>query len=389
MRILFAPDSFKGSLSAGAVCALLEEQAGLIFPGCETVSLPMADGGEGTLEILTEIAGGKRVEVPVLGPRFEPRRAEYALLPGGTALIEMAAASGLPLVPPEERNPGRTTTYGTGQLIRAALEGGCRNLIIGVGGSATNDCGMGALAALGARFLDGAGQPLEPVGDSLGAVERVDLSGLLPAAREAEVTVMCDIQNPLLGPRGATRVFGPQKGGSPAQLEALEAGMARFAHRLEEAAGISVASLPGAGAAGGLAAGLLAGLGGRLQSGIETVLELSRFRQRLAGVDLVVTGEGRVDGQSAGGKVLWGVGTACREAGVATPAPAGGLGDGAELTERCGIRCVVPVVDRPMPLEQAMEQAPALLSAAARRLFTLIRLGAGLGRECLDDPPHP
>ena len=151
----------------------------------------------------------------MLGPRFEPRRAEYALLPGGTALIEMAAASGLPLVPPEERNPGRTTTYGTGQLIRAALEGGCRTLIIGVGGSATNDCGMGALAALGARFLDGAGQPLEPVGDSLGAVERVDLSGLLPAAREAEVTVMCDIQNPLLGPRGATRVFGPQKGGLP------------------------------------------------------------------------------------------------------------------------------------------------------------------------------
>lgn len=375
MRFLFAPDSFKGSLTAGEICRLLEQQARLAFPHCQTLSLPMADGGEGTMEILTQISGGSYVELPVRGPLFESRQARYALLPDGTALIEMAAASGLPLVPPDQRNPARTTTYGTGQLIRAALDRGCRTLVVGVGGSATNDCGMGALAALGVRFLDKAGAPLDPVGGNLGLVEQIDLSGLHPAARTAHLTIMCDIDNPLLGNRGATRVFGPQKGGTPAQLDALEAGMAHFAALLRDTLGTDVANLPGAGAAGGLSAGLLAVLGGRLQSGIQTVLEISRFKQHLSGVDLVITGEGRVDGQSAGGKVLWGVGSACQQAGVPAIALTGGLGDGAQAVESCGIRCVIPIVDRPMPLEQAMEQAPALLSAAARRLFTLLKLG--------------
>ena len=380
MKLLFAPDSFKGSLSARRITELLEREARRAFPDCETAALPMADGGEGTMEILTDICRGRTVPVTVHGPLNERRESSYAILEDGSALIEMAAASGLPMVPPERRDPERTTTYGTGELIAAALDAGCRRLVIGVGGSATNDGGMGAAAALGVRFLDEDGRELPPVGGSLGRIARIDCAGLHPAAREARFTVMCDVDVPLVGPKGATYMFGPQKGGRPEQLARLEAGMEHYCAVLARDVGQDPAHLSGGGAAGGLAAGLMVFLGARLCSGIETVLELSRFEERLDGVDLVITGEGRVDGQSAHGKVLYGVGTACLRRGVPAIAIAGSLGQGAEEVAACGIQAAYPIVDRPMDIGYAITHAEELFSSAAARVFRALKLGTELGR---------
>lgn len=313
MRILLAPDSFKDSLSAIQVIEILSRQAKAVFPGCETLGLPMADGGEGTLEVLGGQLGGREVPVEVHGPLGEPIQAHYVLLENGAALLEMAKASGLPLVPPELRNPEKTTTLGTGELIAAALDTGCRRFVVGIGGSATNDGGIGAMKALGIQFLDEVGKEVPPVGGSLPRIAAIDDTHLHPAVRGSRFTIMCDITNPLLGERGATYVFGPQKGATPEMQKRLEAGMARYAGLLREKYGIDPQATPGTGAAGGLATALMAFLGGELQSGIETVLGLSGFRKKLSGVDLVVTGEGRVDGQSAYGKVLGGVGMACKE----------------------------------------------------------------------------
>ncbi len=379
MHILFAPDSFKGSLSAGRVIDILAQKAQEVFPGCETVGLPMADGGEGTMEVLSGIKHGRPVPATVRGPLGETRETRYVLLEDGTALVEMAAASGLPLVPPERRDPEKTSTYGTGELIGAALDAGCRHLVVGVGGSATNDGGIGAMAALGVRFLDERGREVAPVGGSLGSIATIDDARLHPAVRDARFTIMCDITNPLLGERGATFVFGPQKGATPAQLGRLENGMARYAALLKEKYGIDPQEVPGSGAAGGLATALLVFLGAKLQSGIQAVLELSGFREWLTGVDLVVTGEGRVDGQSAGGKVLSGVGRACREAGVPAVAVVGSMGEGAEAVYACGIECLVPLVNAPMPLEYAMANAEALCADAGERLFRALRVGWRLG----------
>lgn len=327
------------------------------------------------MEAVLHAAGGKRLERTVKGPLFEPLSASYGILTDGEAVIEMAEASGLPLVPPGKRNPLLTTTYGTGELILDALERGCRRISVAIGGSATNDCGMGAMAALGVRFFDRHGNLLPGRGQDMGKVVDIDLAGLHPAVKETEFTVMCDVKNPLLGPDGATYTFGRQKGADEAMQEELEAGMANLCRVMKEKTGADVSDAPGAGAAGGLGGALMVFLGAAMKSGIDTVLDLISFDERLKGVSLVVTGEGNMDWQSAFGKVPYGVGMRCKKAGIPAVAIVGGMGEGAETLYEYGIESVISTVNRPMPLQEALAGAEELYKSAAGRLFRLLHAG--------------
>ena len=352
------------------------------FPGCETLSVPVADGGEGTVDALMRAMGGTRIKTPVTGPVFETVEAQWGLLSDGkTAVMEMAKASGLPYVPQDQRDPRFTTSLGTGEMIAAALRMGVRKLLIGIGGSATNDGGLGMLAALGARFLDDDGRPVRPVGGEMIRVAKVDFSGLIPEIKETSITVICDVSNPLLGENGAAHVYGPQKGATPAIRDELEAGMAHYAKVLCGALGRDIAFFPGAGAAGGLGAALGGVLGAAFKSGIDAVLDAVNFDQKLAGVSLAVTGEGRIDAQSIRfGKVPVGVAKRCARLHIPVAVLVGGIGEGAEgLNELC--ECALfPIVPGPMSLKEAMEDAPALYENAADRLFRALKIGMRLNR---------
>ena len=373
MKFLFASDSFKGTLSSRRTAELLTRAAQEIFPGCECRCLEVADGGEGTTEAVLSAAGGRRMEAMVCGPLRERRKACYAALDGRRAVMEMAAASGLPLVPAELRDPRNTTSYGTGELIRGALDKGFRDLSIAIGGSATNDGGIGCMRALGVRFLDEDGNELSGCGGDLIKIRSIDRSGLDPRLRDTHVTVMCDVTNPLCGENGATHTFGKQKGGTPEILDELEAGMENYRELLRREFGIDMDEEPGAGAAGGLGAALLSFLRAELRSGIETVLDLIEFDKKLEGVSLVVTGEGRADWQSAFGKVMQGVGRRCLRQGVPAVAIVGSMGDGAEQIFDYGIESMITTVNGVMPLEEALERAEELYLGAARRLFRMLR----------------
>ena len=384
MRILLAPDSFKGSLSAPDVCDALAEGLRRVLPHASLRALPLADGGEGFSDALMAARGGRWQEVLVVGPLAaeQPRvQARLGWLDGNTAVLEMASASGLPLVSPERPDPLRTTSYGTGELIAAALAAGARHLIVGLGGSATNDLGAGMAQALGVRFLraDGTevGAPL--IGADLASVEAIDLAGLHPAVAGCRLQLACDVDNPLLGPRGATAVFGPQKGGTAESLARLERDLARLAALLEAAVGRPVASVPGAGAAGGMAAMLLALGQADLRPGIALVLEASGFNAALADADLVITGEGRLDGQSADGKTVSGVARAAAAAGVPVVAIGGAIGPGVEALYPLGVAGLLSLVPGPMSLEEAMDRTPELLADAAERLLRLVLALRGAG----------
>ena len=378
MKFLFASDSFKGTLSSRRTAELLTRAAQEIFPGCECRCLEVADGGEGTTEAVLSAAGGRRMEAMVCGPLWERRKACYAALDGRRAVMEMAAASGLPLVPAELRDPRNTTSYGTGELIRDALDKGFRDLSIAIGGSATNDGGIGCMRALGVRFLDGDGNELSGCGGDLIKIRSIDRSGMDPRLRDTHVTVMCDVTNPLCGENGATRTFGKQKGGTPEILDELEAGMENYRELLRREFGIDMDEEPGAGAAGGLGAALLSFLRAELRSGIETVLDLIEFDKKLEGVSLVVTGEGRADWQSAFGKVMQGVGRRCLRQGVPAVAIVGSMGDGADQIFDYGIESMITTVNGVMPLEEALERAEELYLGAARRLFRMLRAARSL-----------
>ena len=378
MKFLFASDSFKGTLSSRRTAELLTRAVQEIFPGCECRCLEVADGGEGTTEAVLSAAGGRRMEAMVCGPLWERRKACYAALDGRRAVMEMAAASGLPLVPAELRDPRNTTSYGTGELIRDALDKGFRDLSIAIGGSATNDGGIGCMRALGVRFLDEDGNELSGCGGDLIKIRSIDRSGMDPRLRDTHVTVMCDVTNPLCGENGATRTFGKQKGGTPEILDELEAGMENYRELLRREFGIDMDEEPGAGAAGGLGAALLSFLRAELRSGIETVLDLIEFDKKLEGVSLVVTGEGRADWQSAFGKVMQGVGRRCLRQGVPAVAIVGSMGDGAEQIFDYGIESMITTVNGVMPLEEALERAEELYLGAARRLFRMLRAARSL-----------
>jgi glycerate kinase len=333
----------------------------------------MADGGEGTVEALVAATGGQVVLAQAADPLGRPIRAAFGLCAGGSlAVIEMAAASGLALLKPGERDPLRASTRGTGMLMRAALDAGARRILVGIGGSATVDGGTGMAAALGARFLGPDGRHIpDPGGGRLQDIRSVDLSGLDPRLKSAELTVACDVTNPLVGPEGAARVYGPQKGARPAEVERLEAGLQNLALVIERDLGLDVRAGPGGGAAGGLGAGLAAFLGARLASGVQTVMEAARLQQRLAGSDLVLTGEGRADAQSACGKVPAGVAGLARQHGVPVVVLAGSIGPGYERLYDLGVAAVLSISDGPMALQTAFERTEALLEMAAASVLRL------------------
>lgn len=380
MKFLFASDSFKGTLSSEKIIELLSQSAQKVFPGCETFGVPIADGGEGTVDAVISVTKGDMVTVDVKGPLWEDAKATYGVFNGDCAIIEMAAASGLPMVPAEKRNPLNTTTYGTGQMIKDALDKGYRKLSIAIGGSATNDGGMGAMRALGVKFLDQDGKELSGVGADLGKVADIDVSGIHPAVAESTFTVMCDVNNPLTGPDGATYTFGKQKGGTPEILDEMEGYMVSYANVIKDKLGMDVDKIPGAGAAGGLGAALCVFLHATLKSGIETVLDLIDFDHLLNGVDLVVTGEGRIDWQSAFGKVPSGVGARCKAKGVPAVAVVGGMGDGAEKIFEFGVDSIIPTINGAMEIEEALERAEELYTGAADRMFRMIKVGMSMGK---------
>ena len=394
MKFLFASDSFKGTLSSRRTAELLTQAAGEIFPDCGCGFVEMADGGEGTVDAVLSAAGGHKRTINVHDPLGRIIRASYGVLRDKTAVIEMAAASGLTLVPPSLRDPRRTTSFGTGELIADALAEGCRKIAVAIGGSATNDGGTGCMQALGVRFLDENGRELPGLcitetagsapgfctGADLAQIRSIDLTGINPLIRDTEFTIMCDVTNPLCGENGATYTFGKQKGGTPEILNELESGMRNYRDLLLRHSGVNPDEVPGAGAAGGLGAALTVFLNGKMKSGIETVLDLTGFDEKLADVDLVITGEGRADGQSVCGKVMQGVGLRCRKYGIPAVAIVGSMGAGAEALFDCGIESIITTVNGIMPLEEALERAEELYLGAARRMFRMLRAGQPASR---------
>ena len=379
MRFVVAPDSFKGSLSAWEAAKIIGDKIRMLFDGAEVFCVPVADGGEGTMDALLSAVGGEKITCPVTGPLGEMRQAEYAKLQNGAAVVELAAASGLPLVPEEKRNPLKTTTKGTGELICQALEDGAREILVGLGGSATNDGGMGILMALGARFFDENGQELAGYGEDLARVAQADFSGLHPALKEVRITAICDVKNPLLGENGATCVYGPQKGADEEKRAILEEGMKIYKTAVEAALGKGVFDFPGAGAAGGAGAALGGVLGAKIRPGIDAVLDACDFDRLCAGADLVISGEGRIDKTSVSyGKVISGIAQRCVQADVPLMVIAGGMEESAAaLYEMCP-SSIMTTVNGVMPLSEAMDRAAELLGSAAERGLRLIQMGMSM-----------
>ena len=397
MRIIIAPDSFKGSLSAITAARIIKKGFLRSFPGAEYSLLPISDGGEGLIDVLLSGVparrrvhrslgvggsagfrhagvGGKRVFCFVSDPLGRPMKASYGILPGGkAAVLEMASASGLTLLKPEERNPLKTSTYGTGQLIADALKRNIRRLIIGIGGSATVDGGTGMARALGIKLLDGKGKEIPEGGGGLKKLDRIDVSGLEPAVKKAEILVAADVNNPLLGKEGAACVYGPQKGATPEQVKVLEEGLSRLARVIAKDLGKEVSLLSGAGAAGGLGAGLYAFLGARIKSGVEIVLDLLNFSGKVKDADLIITGEGRIDFQVKFGKALLGVAKAGKKFNVPVLAFCGSRTPEAEELHNYGITAIFPILPGPCTLKEAMENAGGFLLATSREVASLLK----------------
>jgi len=368
MKLIFASDSFKGSLSSEKTAELLTRAAREVFGECECVGVPMADGGEGTVDAVISALNGERAEAIVHDPLMNRIRAEYGIR-GDKAIIEMAAASGLTLVPESLRNPLNTTTYGTGELIINALDRGCRELYIAIGGSATNDGGMGCMRALGAKFLNADGGELSGCGRDLANVKDIDLSGLDKRLSDTKITVLCDVKTPLCGVNGATYTFAKQKGATPEMMELLERGMCNYRDVIIRQFGINCDNTEGAGAAGGLGAALKVFLCADMRSGVETVLDLVGFDELLNDADLVVTGEGRADRQSCFGKVMQGVGTHAKAKGVPVIGLCGSIGEGADGLLRYGVTELIPISDSSVSLDYAMANAEKLYYKAAVKMF--------------------
>ncbi|GAV22265.1 glycerate kinase [Carboxydothermus pertinax] len=378
MKIVVAPDSFKGSLSSLKVALAIERgikrAASEIEAEIEVVKIPMADGGEGTVEAIICALGGRLVKTRVLDPLGREIDSFFGVLPDGTAVIEMAAASGLNLLKTEEKNPMITTTYGTGQLIRAALEEGCRKLIIGIGGSATNDGGVGMAQALGVKFLDSNGREIGFGGGELYKIERIDYAGLDARIKDTSIVVACDVKNVLCGPTGASVVYGPQKGATLEMVKVLDENLRHLAKMIKRYLGKDVAEIPGSGAAGGLGAAMLAFLDAKLQPGIEIVMELTQFPEVVKNAELIITGEGATDYQTMFGKVPLGVARVARRFGKSVVCISGSLNAGYEKLYAEGITALFSIVNRPMTLEEAMERGEELLEKISENVFRLYYL---------------
>lgn len=374
MKVVLAIDSYKGCASSAELSLWVKEAILNVEAKAEVVPCFIADGGEGMLEAILSAVPGKILTCPVHGPLMEPIIAQYGILEDQTtAVIEMAQAAGLPLVPKEKRNPWITTTYGVGELMKDALEKGCRKFIIGIGGSATNDAGLGMMQALGYRFLDKEGRELGQGGKILEAIESIDASGVLPHLQGCEVVVACDVDNVMCGPCGCAHIYAAQKGADDRMIERLDAGMAHFAKRLKTLRGTDVAINPGSGAAGAMGGGLQAFLGATLKPGIEILLDTMAFDALLEDATLVITGEGRIDAQSLMGKVLSGVAKRCQQAQVPLIALGGGISD--DLEEHEGIDALFSIMRYPMSLEEAMDKTTAekLVKQSTKEIFRLIK----------------
>ncbi len=355
-KIVIAPDSFKGSLTAPQICDAVEEGIREVTPQAVIIKAPMADGGEGTVLCLVNATGGKILKKEVVGPLGKRVEATYGILGDGkTAVIEMASASGLPLVPEEKRNPMLTTTYGTGELIKAALDHGCKKIIIGIGGSATNDGGVGMAQALGVRFLDKNGKEIGFGGKELKKIAKIDMSHLDERIKDTQILVASDVKNPLCGPNGASYVYGPQKGATPDMVRELDEGLSQLADIIKRDIGKDVRDIPGAGAAGGLGAGLMAFLGAKLRPGIELIMEAIGFYEKVTDSALVITGEGKMDRQTIYGKVPVGVAKVAKELGIPVLAICAVLEEDPEFFKPYGIDFVLPIsppMDMDMPFEK-------------------------------------
>ncbi len=355
-KIVVASDSFKGSVTSADVAECAELAVHRVFPDCEVLKIPVGDGGEGTVETLIAAMDGKSVTCMVHDPLMRPKEITYGILGDrNTAVIEMAAASGLTLLLPSERNPLLTTTYGTGELIKDALNRGCRDFLIGIGGSATNDGGTGMLQALGFRFLDKAGNELGLGGQILNRIYSVDRSMVLPQLRESSFTIACDVNNPFYGKQGAAYIFARQKGADDAMIRLLDEGLRNFAEVIERTEGIEVNRISGSGAAGGLGGGFVAFLKGTLKPGIQMVLEALRFDERIQGADLIITGEGKLDKQTCMGKTPFGVLQAAMKQDIPVIVLGGSVME-VDLLNASGFLAVLPLLPYPASLEQAMDK---------------------------------
>lgn len=372
-KIILIPDSFKGTMSSSEVCSIMKKAILNYFPDAEVLSIPVADGGEGSVDAFLCAVGGEKVPLVVKGPYFEDISAFYGVLPDGTAVIEMAAAAGLPLVG-ENRSAGKTTTFGVGQLIAHAAKSGCHKIIVGLGGSATNDGGAGAAAALGIRFLDEGGHEFVPVGETLGKVTSIDTSGLNAALKGIDLITMCDIDNPLCGPHGAAAVFGPQKGASEEEVCLLDQNLSHLAEIIQRDLGKDIRFLPGSGAAGGMGGGMTAFFDSRLQAGIETVLDIVGFDDKVRGADLVFSGEGKLDSQSLRGKVIVGVARRTKKQGVPLIAIVGDIGDQIENIYREGVSAAFSINRVAVPFLEAKQRCKEDLALTMDNLMRFFRM---------------
>ncbi|MGE8079935.1 glycerate kinase [Peribacillus loiseleuriae] len=370
MKIVIAPDSFKGSLSAVEAAISIEKGVKKAFPNIETVILPIADGGEGTMETLIVATGGSKKRVPVTGPLGKIVEAEYGILGNGeTCVIEMASASGIAHVTSDKLNPRLATTYGTGELIKQALDDGYKSFILAIGGSATNDGGAGMLQALGVKLLDEEGKEISFGGAELARINSIDTSGFDKRIKDGKFLIASDVQNPLIGPDGASKVFGPQKGATIDDVKILDRCLAHFANEVEKVTGIHLHNRPGAGAAGGLGGAFQAFFPAETRRGIDIVIEYTKLQQALIGADLVITGEGQVDFQTASGKTPMGVAQAAKSHGVPTIILAGSIGPGIESLYQFGVVSVNSIINQPMMISEALERASELLEHCSEQVI--------------------
>ncbi|MBR0597468.1 glycerate kinase [Sinanaerobacter chloroacetimidivorans] len=381
MKIVLAPDTYKGSLTAMEACRAMETGIRRVDRDAEVVCVPMADGGEGTMQNILDAVGGMLVECDVLNPLGQNIVSRYAILKSNTAVIELAEAAGLYLIGQADRNPLKTTTYGVGQLIVDALDKGCRNFILAIGGSATNDGGAGMAQALGFRLLNADGKEIDFGGGALDQLCMINTDFVDSRIYESKFVAACDVSNPLCGPKGASRVFGPQKGATEQMVEVLDRNLAHYANILKTCLNADIADLPGSGAAGGIGGGMMAYLNAELNPGVDIVIDAARLREKMANADLVITGEGGCDFQTVHGKTPYGVSKVAQELNIPVIIIAGNIGKGAEALYEHGVTGIFSLTDGPVTLEYAMANGKELLASAAERILKCITYFMNTGNK--------
>ena len=375
-KAVLIPDSFKGTMSSEKIISIMKERILSYYPDCTVVQIPVADGGEGSVDSFLTALGGERIAVKTHGPWNEEIESFYGMLPDGTAVVEMAASAGLPQVG-DRKDPSKTTTYGVGELILAAASSGAKRLVVGLGGSATNDAGCGAAAACGVSFYDKDGKSFVPVGGTLDRIAKVDVSTLDERVKAIPITIMCDIDNPFYGPNGAAAVYGPQKGADEAMVKDLDQKMIHLAELVKGDLGIDLQSIPGSGAAGGMGGGMKAFFNAELQMGIDTVLEVTKFEEIAAGADVIFTGEGKIDGQSLRGKVVIGVARKAKAMGIPVIAVVGDIGDNIEAAYDEGVVGIFSTNRVAVPYKEARPRAESDMRLTMDNLLRFMkRLGA-------------